>query len=73
MSYGLCIASYSKNDWIDLVIDAGTHDEPPVNDIRVPSTGDGLPVEASYHIKDADRASGENKYDKVRFFQGGLL
>jgi hypothetical protein len=46
--------------------------ELPVLTIMVPLTGDGSPVETSHRIKDADAASGENKYSPIRFFPGGF-
>jgi len=46
--------------------------EDPVQTIMVPLTGDGSPVESSHRIKDADKTSGENKYDAIRFFPGGF-
>lgn len=52
---------------------AGEQDvELPVQQILIPMCGDGSPVEASHRIKDADRASGSNKYEKIQFFPGGF-
>jgi hypothetical protein len=70
MDYALRV---TKNEQNILEINDDTDDEePPVNNIFIPMTGDGSPVEASHRIKDADKASGENKYENVRFFPGGF-
>jgi hypothetical protein len=44
--------------------------EPPVQSIMVALTGDGSPAESSHRINDADKSSGENKYNPIRFFPG---
>jgi hypothetical protein len=70
MDYAL--RANSKEDQEQSSLVASTDDELPVRKIMIPMCGDGSPVEASHRIKDADRSSGSNRYEKLQFFPGGF-
>jgi hypothetical protein len=71
MDYALRANSNENQEQTPLV--TSTDDELPVREIMIPMYGDGSPVEASHRIKDADRATGSNRYEKLRLFPGSFL